>query len=772
MGPPDFWQTSSGAYGDGAWQAVQPKQAMAGLTLPSLGLFVSKSSPDLKAHGLTKAQPGLSSGNLLAPLKTTSSKFHGTAPKARVVQADFVPRQRFSDDKKGRANDPFQDVWGGDMADDPFDGMWGQGPKIAIAREVPASVPDDPFPGMWDDAGDPFEEMWGGGAKLPPARQDVSAKQRKQPKPLALEDSPKQRLRVPQQQRNPMEDMPRQGVDPEACTGTFKPQNPNGSFTMGNLMKRFPNSSPQEVAAALEVAGGQADRAVQALQQAALQPKAQVTQSIRAHRKDPEKKVPKRESSVEKVQTVDWSSADPSKWQFNTKEFDGSYSMGSFDPPPIVEVRNPITKGIKKMKGQPSKYRGLFYQSNMSDFPQKDQKFNFVERSKGSITMPTVPNGGFTWMEALYQHLPKAREVGMRPDRVTDGMSFQGQGLGNPVCPGRGEGYADVPSISVIGDVDPYDVMQGGVGDCWLLCAMAALAEFPGAIKQLFKNTPDIELMPQASFNMYTITLYDLRTWKPVDYKIDERLCTKPGGNELLGCGPSITGDLWACYLEKACAVHCGGWDNIQGGQCTHAWRMLLGCKDQYTFDEDENGMWSCGGDFNPNTKRWEKTANHRDSGFVGSWPMEWPKVGGGGQLNSKVSSDDMFERMCAWDDANYIIACGSSGKSDKENTDGIVDGHAYTVLACENDVAGTQFDMIKLRNPWGNGEFEKGKWDDDGPFWEKYPEVKEALNPTLDVDDGIFWMEKDEFFKYFKTVYLCAMDMSDFIEQDASQSV
>ena len=30
--------------------------------------------------------------------------------------------------------------------------------------------------------------------------------------------------------------------------------------------------------------------------------------------------------------------------------------------------------------------------------------------------------------------------------------------------------------------------------------------------------------------------------------------------------------------------------------------------------------------------------------------------------------------------------------------------------------------------------------------------------------DDGIFWLTKQEFFRYFETLYLCAKDMSEFL--------
>ena len=52
---------------------------------------------------------------------------------------------------------------------------------------------------------------------------------------------------------------------------------------------------------------------------------------------------------------------------------------------------------------------------------------------------------------------------------------------------------------------------------------------------------------------------------------------------------------------------------------------------------------------------------------------------------------------MCAWDDQNYVMAAGTKPGSDTNTTDGIVDGHAYTVITCLNDVAGTTHDLIKV---------------------------------------------------------------------------
>ena len=86
----------------------------------------------------------------------------------------------------------------------------------------------------------------------------------------------------------------------------------------------------------------------------------------------------------------------------------------------------------------------------------------------------------------------------------------------------------------------------------------------------------------------------------------------------------------------------------------------------------------------------------------------------GDGDLSLALSAEALFERMCAWDDASYIIGASSKRGSDSNSTDGIVDGHAYSVLEVRNDVAGTSVDMVKMRNPWGRGEMASGEWDDE----------------------------------------------------------
>mmetsp|Transcript_80283 Transcript_80283/g.233142 ORF Transcript_80283/g.233142 Transcript_80283/m.233142 type:complete len:677 (+) Transcript_80283:2381-4411(+) len=366
-------------------------------------------------------------------------------------------------------------------------------------------------------------------------------------------------------------------------------------------------------------------------------------------------------------------------------------------------------------------------------------------------------------MKAEFIALPAKCVV--TPDRYTDACLTQfGEYRLSSRSPGRQQGVADAPGLKVIGDVDPSDISQGEIGDCWLLSAISALAEFDGAIRQLFAGNGDLTALPKDDFNTYKVRLWDLAKWRPVDVEVDERLVWDDDAGELFGCKPTLDNELWPCILEKAIAAHCGGWGKIDGGQATHAWRLLTGCREVYTFQAGKDGKLGCFGTFNPNTSSWEQLANSPADSFRGLWPMEWPDIGGGGALGQTVHEKELFRRMCIWEDANFILCAGTKSGSDTEKTDGIVDGHCYSVLEVKENVGGSGIDMIKMRNPWGKQEFSSGGWGDDGPKWKQFPKVKAVCKPTI-ADDGIFWMCRDNFFKYFKVVYLCAHDMKAWIE-------
>lgn len=463
----------------------------------------------------------------------------------------------------------------------------------------------------------------------------------------------------------------------------------------------------------------------------------------------------------------------PSKnWKLEEIKFSGSASCSKRGKQEVVKGKS-IQAGVETFKANPELYVAIYYQSNMIDWAPDKHQYTLIHREGTENYKPqgVGSNGWMTLFLYTYERLPPYPNdilPKQHRDAYTDNMTFNRKKLHNtsnkPILPGRGMGVGDTPDLKIIGDVDPSDIHQGRVGDCWLLSGISALAEFDGAVKKLFRKTKNLDSMPRADQpNMYTLTLWDLSTWKEVDIVVDERLCSYQGG--LLASKPSEDGELWVCYIEKAVAIHCGGWDKLVGGQCTHAWALLTGCKHQYSiWKNPKTGKYCCHGKYNTHESRWAKLQNSPHDGETGMWRMPWPSVGGGGSEGLELTEDELFLRLVAWDRENYIVGAGTKGDSDKSKTDGLVDNHAYSVIESYDNVCGTGIGLLKVRNPWGNGEIEDGEFDDDGPGWDKYPQIKKLLKPVV-ADDGIFWVTKQEFFQYFQTIYLSASNMTEFLE-------
>ena len=491
------------------------------------------------------------------------------------------------------------------------------------------------------------------------------------------------------------------------------------------------------------------------------------------------------------MRSIDWSAGSAANWNYVSHPIVGTHGfLYEADSDKLswnmeeqsVVFDQPMEEGLAKLKASPSEWRALYYENN-----QPNSRYYLIRRVPGIEVTLDVPQGQAAWTCVLANYVAYDLTVPLTKDTHTDrlcSVGFGGEQLMGTVRPGRGQGYADSPATCMVDSVSPDDVRQGSVGDCWLLSAISAMAEYEGAILQLFRNNAvDIRLLPEGSqSNTYTVTLYDLSSWEEVQVQVDETLCLAvedPADcsmpRPLLGAHPSNTGELWPCYLEKALAAHCGGWDNLDGGSCVHAWRMLTGCRECYSIQRTATGNFACYGTFNPNKNDWEALANNPNDGYKGLWRMAWPAVGGGGASELEITENELFERMCAWDDANFIMATESHLAANQQSLqlmdsceiaeeDGIIDDHCYTVIAAVNDVADTEFDLLQVRNPWGTKEIESGMWDDDGPGWDEYPHVKEAIAPVLDQDDGVFWLEKNEFFHFFNSVQLCACDMSQFL--------
>jgi len=352
---------------------------------------------------------------------------------------------------------------------------------------------------------------------------------------------------------------------------------------------------------------------------------------------------------------------------------------------------------------------------------------------------------GWTCMVFKVQ-LPKANEIKL----FTDDYAGSPQVLGslNPgggwARPGRGQGIGDaVQNLALISGIDPNDLDQGQIGDCWLISAFAALAEFPWSIQSL------IQPGHLALDGKYTVKLYDYSKGEVVDVVVDDRIPRSPTGGPAF-VGLSDDGEIWPCILEKAFSKLAGGYENTNGGSPDFALGVLAGTSNVIQFREDDKkpGQWFC-------VKPTYKSTNPQDSQLNTFEYGKWPD----GDQTMYKDTMEVLKILDDFDKQDYLLCAGSHAGSDTEiNRQGVVQGHAYTVIDVVMDAGGSGRHFFQCRNPWGTGEW-KGNWSDDSYLWKAHPEVAKALD-WEPADDGMFWIEAKDFFKNYSEINICMQNM------------
>lgn len=280
------------------------------------------------------------------------------------------------------------------------------------------------------------------------------------------------------------------------------------------------------------------------------------------------------------------------------------------------------------------------------------------------------------------------------------------------------------------------DVIQGQLGDCWFLSALAVM----GANESLLQTC----FWKEDSFKEYG--LYVLRFYKDcnVIYVIvDDRLPVKNKDGKLIFAGNKDPNELWVPLIEKAYAKLHGCYKALIGG---------------YTH----NGLADMTG-FCP------RLIVMRE-GFLG--------------YSEKYQKDDIWKLLVQYKGWNSLMGCSiQSNPKDKQQVEadaghGLHMGHAYSLLGIgEIDinkapvngkpaVAGAKPNMlrlVKLRNPWGRGEWE-------GPFGDRSDErelhsaeidrefntkEREQERAVVNFNDGTFFMTFDDWLKNYTSLFV-----------------
>ena len=245
-------------------------------------------------------------------------------------------------------------------------------------------------------------------------------------------------------------------------------------------------------------------------------------------------------------------------------------------------------------------------------------------------------------------------------------------------------------------EICPNDIRQGALGNCYFLCCLSSLAEYPDLIRRLF----DFDYLND--YGIQSVWLNINGVWTQI--VLDEYFpCYFNGAEYDLAFSKTDQAELWVILLEKAYAKAFGCYWDIIGGDPVHALRDLTGAP--YYRIEDFSDL------------------------------------------------NDAWNKLFKANEMRYMITCftKSTAITEEKHETGIVAGHAYTILDVRDiiDARGRPARVIRIRNPWGNFEWQ-GDFSDTSPLWT--PKHRKELNIEVH-DDGVFWMRFEDFVKHYEGI-------------------
>eukprot|EP00386_Alphamonas_edax_P009645 GDKI01031619.1.p1 GENE.GDKI01031619.1~~GDKI01031619.1.p1 ORF type:complete len:423 (-),score=94.53 GDKI01031619.1:720-1988(-) len=213
--------------------------------------------------------------------------------------------------------------------------------------------------------------------------------------------------------------------------------------------------------------------------------------------------------------------------------------------------------------------------------------------------------------------------------------------------------------------IDVRDLMQGEVGDCWLIAAIASIAEFPQAVIDLFETktlTPD---------GKYVIRLFDTKKKQWERITIDDFIPCEPckwwEENPTPLMAQPKGGEIWVLLLEKAFAKWCGSYGRLDGGYSVYAWGAMTGCDDLWLWSRELDGnTWQRSkllGSLHSQKKSAKQKTKGEDTEDDDKTP---PK-----------SSLEMFKLLKQYDESNLLMGAGIESPDvqgdDNDRPDGLV---------------------------------------------------------------------------------------------------
>ena len=252
--------------------------------------------------------------------------------------------------------------------------------------------------------------------------------------------------------------------------------------------------------------------------------------------------------------------------------------------------------------------------------------------------------------------------------------------------------------------IEMGDVQQGSLGDCYFLSSVANICKFPNMVQKLFRQKT------KNQYGYYEIFLF-------IDGKrqiviVDDYLpAFKRNKSPCYAQTKKEEKEIWVMLLEKAWAKVNGGYANIISGLPCEAMEVLTGS---------------------------------------GSLIYDLEKLEGEDVEDYKY---EIIKNVQLADQNNSLITCSTISDPNIERV-GLVQGHAYTLINFNKiqTSQGKNVFLFRIRNPWSQGEW-TGDWSDKSKLWDSKAKSQVEFENK---DEGIFFMNDTDFFKYFTHVEIC----------------
>jgi len=270
--------------------------------------------------------------------------------------------------------------------------------------------------------------------------------------------------------------------------------------------------------------------------------------------------------------------------------------------------------------------------------------------------------------------------------------------------------------------IEPADVLQGALGDCWLLAALASVAERPEVLEQAIV-TKHVDPRGKYHFRFWNQIKGNAGT-KWVDIIIDENIPVHPGTLKPKFARTHCN-EMWVLLMEKAFAKMYGGYDRLDGGQMSWALTAITG---------------------NP-------PVTLQKSGPKAKWTSH----------KEELDDDLLFKLLLKMRRNGAFMCCAEIAPANKM---GLIDGHAYSIIQLQtvrrSGLDTSFFRMVQVRNPHGQTEWQ-GAWSDKSKTWADFPYVRRELCGDADrTEDGTFWMQWEDFVQFWNEVQIvdCAVNI------------